>query len=213
MAMRARSVHPPHPAPRPATTRTLRATACLLTGTLLATTTACGGTDANSGTFRPRDAADNGAPATPAGTADPATDPSHPSALPTPQVDQAVLTRYREYQQVYKRVYERNDPTELSTVATDPLLTHVTKDVERMKAQNQIWRFTNISNAKVYARAKDGLTVYVVDCMRTLAAYRFNARTGQRVEGGPGEAHLHRTAVRYDNGTWKVSDTIRDKKC
>ncbi|MGK5559254.1 hypothetical protein ACSNOI_47420, partial [Actinomadura kijaniata] len=150
---------------------------------------------------------------TPAGTADPATDPSHPSALPTAQVDQAVLARYREYQQVYKRAYERNDPTELSTVATDPLLTHVTKDIERMKAQHQIWRFTNISNAKVYARAKDGLTVYVVDCMRTLAGYRYSAKTGKRTGGGTGDAYLYRTAVRYDQGTWKVSDTIRDKKC
>ncbi|MFB4312773.1 hypothetical protein [Actinomadura sp. 21ATH] len=166
---------------------------------------ACG-QQPSSGDFNPNGTLSRNTPATSAPSAS-------PSALPTAQVNQTVLTRYREYQRVYKRVYESNDPSELSTVAMDPLLTQITRDVEKTRAQGEIWRFTNISNAKVYARAKDGLTVYVVDCVRTLASYRFSARTGKRTGGGEGGSYLHRTAVRYDAGTWKVSETVRDDKC
>ncbi|MGI5167479.1 hypothetical protein ACQEU3_24330 [Spirillospora sp. CA-253888] len=128
-------------------------------------------------------------------------------------MNQNVLDRYRAYQKAYQQAYETNDAAVLVAVATEPVLSQVTKDIERMKEAQQVWRFTNISNPKVYARAKDGLTVYVVDCMRTLAGYRFSTKTGKRTAGGTGTAYLYRTAVRYDSGAWKVSDTIRDKEC
>ncbi|MEW2352584.1 hypothetical protein [Spirillospora sp. NPDC029432] len=179
-----------------------------LTLTALAVLTAACGRQPSSGDFEPNGSLARNTPAT---TSQPPATP--PSAVPTPQLNQTVLTRYREYQRVYKRVYETNDPSELGTVAMDPLLTQITRDVEKTRAAGEIWRFTNISNAKVYARAKDGLTVYVVDCLRTLASYRFSAKTGKRIGGGEGGAYLHRTAVRYDAGTWKVSETVRDDKC
>ncbi|MFI0451093.1 hypothetical protein [Actinomadura sp. 6N118] len=174
----------------------------------LLTLTACGTSGSSSGDFNP-----DGAPS----NARPATDPT-PQAVPPPtmsrqQIDKLVLDRYREYQRVYKRVYETNDPAQLATVAMDPLLTTVTADVERTKAKGVIWRFTNISNPRVYARSKDGANVYVVDCMRTLAGYRFSAKTGKRTAGGTGSAYLYRTAVTYNAGVWKVSDTKRDNKC
>ncbi|WP_433327899.1 hypothetical protein [Spirillospora sp. CA-294931] len=180
-----------------------------LTGALLgALLTACGDSGSTSGgDFKP-----NGSPTT--AQASPTTPTSTaPSALPTEQVNQTVLQRYLEYQKVYKRAYEQNDPTELATVAVNPLLGQVSKDVERTKAKGQIWRFTNVSNPKVYARAKDGATVYVIDCMRTLSGYRFSATTGKRTAGGTGDAFVYRTALRYDAGLWKVSDSVRDKKC
>ncbi|WP_344590060.1 hypothetical protein [Actinomadura vinacea] len=138
---------------------------------------------------------------------------SPPTAIPTAELTKTVLTRYNEYRKVFKRVYEMNDAAELSTVAMDPLLGEVTRDIAQIRAKGEIWRFTTVSNARVYSRSKDGLTVYVVDCIRTLAGYRFSAKTGKRTGGGPGGAFLHRTAVRYDQGTWKVSDSVRDKKC
>ncbi|KAB2341290.1 hypothetical protein [Actinomadura rudentiformis] len=174
----------------------------------LLTLTACGSTGSSSGDFNP-----NGAPS----GARPATD-STPQAAPPPtmsrqQIDKLVLDRYREYQRVYKQVYETNDPAQLATVAMDPLLTTVTEDVERTRAKGVIWRFTNISNPRVYARSKDGLNVYVVDCMRTLAGYRFSTKTGKRTGGGTGSAYRYRTAVSFDAGVWKVSNTKRDSRC
>ncbi|XVQ12695.1 hypothetical protein ACQP1W_09105 [Spirillospora sp. CA-255316] len=171
-----------------------------------ASMSACGD-EPSSGTFKPNGSLATNTPTSPPAAARP------PSTIPTPQLDQTVLTRYREYRKVFKRVYEVNDATELATVATDPLLNEVTRDIEQLKDKGQIWRFTTISNPRVYARSKDGMTVYVVDCIRTLAGYRFSAKTGKRTGGGTGGAFLHRAAVRYDQGTWKVSDSVRDKKC
>ncbi|MFI0353465.1 hypothetical protein [Actinomadura sp. 9N407] len=188
---------------RPCVRPTLVLAALLATAAL----TACG-QQSSSGDFKPNGSLASTSPQNdaPAGTA-------APSALPTAQVNKTVLDVYREYQRVYKRVYESNDPTDLTTVAMDPLLGQITRDVEQTKAKGEIWRFTNISNAKVYARAKDGQTVYVIDCLRTLASYRFSAKTGKRIGGSEGASYLHRTAVRYDAGTWKVSETVRDDKC
>jgi hypothetical protein len=171
---------------------------------LTASLTACGN-DAPSGTFKPNGSLAGNTPSAPASAA--------PSALPTAEVNKTVLSRYAEFRKVFKRVYEVNDASELGTVAMDPLLNEVTRDIEQTKAKGQFWRFTTVSNARVYARSKDGLTVYVVDCIRTLAGYRFSAKTGERLGGGAGGTFLHRAAVRYDQGIWKVSDSVRDKKC
>ncbi|MFF5263106.1 hypothetical protein ACFY4C_29610 [Actinomadura viridis] len=177
--------------------------------TTAGTLTACGD-EPGSGAFKPNGSLSTTSPGTggPGTTAAPA-----PSALPTAQVNQTVLERYREYRKIFKRAYERNDPSELSTVTMDPLLNETTRDIEQLKAKGQIWRFTTVSNAKVYARSKDGLTVYVIDCIRTLAGYRFSLKTGKRTGGGTGGSYLHRIAVRYDQGTWKVTDSVQDKKC
>ncbi|MBA9003830.1 hypothetical protein [Thermomonospora cellulosilytica] len=166
--------------------------------------TACASNPAG-GTFRP-----SGTLTDPAATA---ATPAAPEALPTEQVDAQVLRSYAAYQQAYKKAYETNDPSHLPPVATDPLLTTVTEDIEKTRAKGEIWRFVNISNPQVYARSKDGRTVYVVDCMRTLAAYRYSTKTGKRLGSSKGGTYRYRTAVKYTSGTWKVSNTKRDKPC
>lgn len=139
--------------------------------------------------------------------------PADPGALPTEQTDRLVLRSYSDYQRAYRTAYERNDPSGLPAVATDPILTSVTNDIEEMRAKGVIWRFANVYNPRVYARSSDGRYVYVVDCVRTLAGYRYSAKTGKRLGGGPGTAYRYRTTLAYEGTTWKVSNTKRDTPC
>jgi hypothetical protein len=198
MAMRVRSV-------RSSTHGRACVHTALLAGLALTTSlTACGG-DAASGTFKPNGSLAGNTPAS--------TPSAAPSALPTAEVDKAVLARYAEFRKLESRAYGSNDLGQLPTVATDPVLTQTTRDIERQQARSEVWRYTTVSNAKVYARSPDGLTVYVIDCLRLLAAYRYSLKTGKRTDGGPGQAYLYRTAVRYEQGTWKVSQTMSGKRC
>lgn len=167
---------------------------------------ACGG-GTSSGTFQPNGSlAGNTPPAS-------APDAQAPSALPTAQVNKTVLARYAEFRRVYSQAYRSNDPARLAAVAVDPILAETTRSIESFQAKNEVWRFTTVSNARIYGRSRDGLTVYVIDCLRTLGAYRYSLRTGKRIGTIPEESSLHRTAVRYVQGTWKVSDSVRDKRC
>ncbi|MEV5825872.1 hypothetical protein AB0L25_09870 [Spirillospora sp. NPDC052242] len=136
-----------------------------------------------------------------------------PSAVPTAQLHKTVLDRYREYQKVYKQAYETNDPSDLASVAMDPLLTQVTDDIEATEAEGEIWRFTNTHNPRIYAKSSDSTKVYVIDCIQTLAGYRYSATTGERLGGGPGDAYLYRSTVQWDSGTWKVAASVRDRTC
>ncbi|MBB4773357.1 hypothetical protein ACN3XK_12460 [Actinomadura welshii] len=166
----------------------------------------CGSSDpASSGELAPNGAFESGAAPSRAAAA--------PSAIPTAQLFKTVLDRYREYQAAYKKAYEKNDPSELNTVAMDPLLSQVSEDVEATKAKGEIWRFTNTFNPRVYARSKDSSKVYVIDCVRTLAAYRYSAETGKRLGGVPDGAYVYRATVQYDSGTWKVAANVRDSSC
>jgi hypothetical protein len=166
----------------------------------------CGSSDpASSGELAPNGSFESGAAPSPTAAA--------PSAIPTAQLFETVLDRYREYQAAYKKAYEQNDPSELNAVAMDPLLSQVTEDVEATKAKGEIWRFSNTFNPRVYARSKDSTKVYVIDCVRTLAAYRYSAETGERIDGGPGAAYVQRTTLQFDSGTWKAAATARDEKC
>ncbi|WP_067455602.1 hypothetical protein [Actinomadura macra] len=199
--MRARLVRPPsqgirRAAPVPAT--------LLLLAPLLA---GCGSSHPSSGALKPEGSFDTGAAAAPTSTA------VAPSTQPAEQLYKTVLNRYREYLAVYKRVYEKNDPAELATVAVDPLLAQVTQDVEKTKAKGEIWRFANTHNPRIYARSTDSTKVYVIDCVHTLSGYRFSARTGKRTGGGNGGAYVYRSTVLYDSGTWKVADTVQDRPC
>ncbi|RFS84801.1 hypothetical protein D0T12_14870 [Actinomadura spongiicola] len=173
-------------------------TLCLVTG--------CGSSGSpSSGELAPSGTL-NDAPA-----AAPATAP--PSGVPPKQLYQTVLKRYRAYQDAYRKAYEHNDPTELAAVAVDPLLAEITRDIEATKAKGHVWRFTNTFNPRVYARSTDSTKVYVIDCVRTLAGYRFSTTTGERIDGGPGGAFVHRTTLQYGDGTWKAAATVRDKPC
>ncbi|NVI88805.1 hypothetical protein [Actinomadura sp. BRA 177] len=136
-----------------------------------------------------------------------------PSAIPTAELYKTVLKRYRAYQDAYKKAYETNDAGALPDVAMDPLLTQVTNDVAATKAKGVIWRFTNTFNPRVYARSKDSTKVYVIDCVNTLVAYRYSAKTGKRIEQFSGEAFIYRATVAYDAGTWKVAANVRDRQC
>ena len=200
--MRARLVRPtPLGSPRAAAAA---AAAALLA---LCTATGCGTSGSSSnGELAPSGSLDNGA-ANPSPAAD------APSAVPTAELYRTVLQRYRAYQDAYKKAYETNDPSALPDVAADPLLTEVTNDVEATKAKGVIWRFTNTFNPRVYARSKDSTKVYVIDCVSTLAAYRYSAKTGKRLSGGPGVAYIYRTTFQYASGTWKAAATVQDKKC
>ncbi|MEU8122680.1 hypothetical protein AB0C21_28555 [Spirillospora sp. NPDC049024] len=182
-----------------------RRAACLSAVLAVCTATGCGSSGSSSnGELSPNGRLDTGG-ATPAAQT--------PTAVPTEQLFKTVLDRYRAYQAAYKKAYETNDPSGLADVATDPLLTEVTNDVEAVKAKGVIWRFTNTFNPRVYARSKDGTKVYVIDCVRTLAAYRFSAKTGERLNGGPGVAHIQRTTLQYESGVWKAAATAQDKQC
>ncbi|MDL4817631.1 hypothetical protein [Actinomadura opuntiae] len=166
----------------------------------------CGSSHPSSGALKPEGSFDTGG-------AVPATSAPAPSAVPTAQLYKTVLQRYRDYQAAYKQAYATNDPGGLPAVAMDPLLAQLTKDIESTKAKGEIWRFTNTFNPHVYATSKDGSKVYVIDCVNTLAGYRYSARTGKRIGGGPGGAYIYRTTVQYDSGTWKVAATTRDRSC
>ncbi|PRX07897.1 UNVERIFIED_ORG: hypothetical protein CLV66_101478 [Actinomadura viridilutea] len=173
---------------------------------LTVATAACGRSSSSDGAFRPSGTF-GGASAPPAATAAP------PSALPTAQVDRVVLQRYREYQRVYKQVYETNDPAPLADVAADPLLSTVTEDVERTKAKGEFWRFTNVLNPKIQGRSTDGTQVIVLDCVRTLGAYRYSAKTGERLGSLPGGTALYQVFMKYEAGTWKAFKATLGKKC
>ncbi|MFA1541337.1 hypothetical protein [Actinomadura monticuli] len=175
---------------------------------LLAACTAagCGSSGSSSnGELAPNGSLDNGAAARATAGA--------PSAVPTAELYKTVLQRYRAYQDAYRKAYETNDPSALPDVAMDPLLTEVTNDVEATKAKGVIWRFTNTFNPRVYARSKDSTKVYVIDCVSTLAAYRYSAQTGKRTGDLPAGAFVYRATVQYDSGTWKVAANVRDRQC
>ncbi|NDU71605.1 hypothetical protein GWI34_03045 [Actinomadura sp. DSM 109109] len=142
-----------------------------------------------------------------------ATGAAGPAAIPTEQLFTTVLARYRAYQAAYQKAYEQNDPAGLTEVAMDPLLTQVTDDVEATKAKGEIWRFTKTLNPRVYATSKDRTKVYLIDCVTTVAGYRFSATTGKRTGGGKGGAYLYRYTVQFDGGSWKVAASVRDRTC
>lgn len=197
MAMRTRLVPFPPLGSHRATALTLLVV-CAVAG--------CGSSGSStSGELAPNGTFDTGTAPSPAADA--------PSAIPTAQLFKTVLQRYRDYQAAYKKAFETNDPSGLDAVAMDPLLSKVTKDIEATQAKGEIWRFTTTLNPHIYARSKDSTKIYVVDCIRTLVGYRYSAETGERLSGGRGGAHLFRTTLQYDSGTWKVAASVREKKC
>lgn len=205
--MRARLVRSPaRTVRRAAPTPTARASAACATALALALA-GCGTSGSSGGALDPTGTFATG-PASAPTSAAPA-----PSAVPTAQLHKAVLDRYREYQKAYKQAYETNDPSGLPTVAMDPLLTQVTDDIAATEAEGEIWRFTNTHNPRVYAKSTDSTKVYVIDCIRTLAGYRYSATTGERLGGGPGDAYLYRSTVQWHSGTWKVAASVRDRTC
>jgi hypothetical protein len=175
---------------------------------LLACLLAACGSSGSSGAFNPA-----GHPQTTAPTPAASEPAAPPSTLSVKQINAQVLSRYREYQRVYKQVYETNDPSLLSAVAIDPLLTKVTKDVQETAAKGEYWRFTNLLNPQIQGRSKDGSIVVILDCVRTVGAYRFSTKTGKRLGALGGGTYLYQAVMKFIDGTWKISESRQGKKC
>lgn len=130
-----------------------------------------------------------------------------------PETPQAALAAYREYQHVYEQVYETGDPAPLRAVATDPQLSLVTKDVRDVWAQGIVWRFHNAVNPQVQGRSPDDSTVVILDCVQTLGAYRYSAKTGKRLGAWRGGSSLYQAIMKYNDGSWKISQARQGRKC
>jgi hypothetical protein len=176
---------------------------------VLACAVAACGQSGSAGTFDPA-----GEPQSPASRSDsePAAD-APPSTLTVQQINGQVLARYRAYQRAYEKAYETNDPSGLSAYAMDPLLGIIAADLQKMAAKREIWRFHNVLNPRIQGRSETGATVFVIDCVRTLAAYRYSAKTGRRLGAYRGGARAYQAIWRYVDGTWKISNATEGQKC
>jgi hypothetical protein len=179
---------------------------------LVCSLTACG-SSGHAGAFRPagqpqsQPPAPSGAPDADSGAAAP------PAAMTTGQIDKQVLARYRAYQRAYEKAYETNNPAGLTAYTMDPLLGIIADDLRKTAAKGEIWRFHNVLNPRIQGRSQTRSTVFVIDCLRTLAAYRFSARTGKRLGAFRGGAHAYQAVLRYTDGTWKISNATQGQKC
>jgi hypothetical protein len=189
----------------------MRFRTCVGTLMLASLLTACG--SRTSGGFHPSGQASAGGPAAASSTRGASSAGGTPGADTTAKTPQSALAAYRNYQRVYEQVYETGDSSLLSTVAMDPQLSLVTKDLADVQAQGVIWRFHNVLSPKVQGRSADDSTVVVLDCVQTLGAYRFSAKTGKRLNSWRGGAYFYQAILKFDNGTWKISETRQGRKC
>jgi len=132
---------------------------------------------------------------------------------PAPKTPQSALAAYRAYQLAYEKAYQTNDASVLNPVAMDPLLTRTSKDVASVRAKGLIWRFHNVINPQVQGSSTDGSTVVVLDCLKTLGAYKFDAKTGKRLSSWRGGTAQYQATMRYSSNIWKISDAIEGGKC
>lgn len=176
-------------------------------------TAACGG-GASPGHFDPGGSGSTDGTGTSPGTAATGSAGGVPdSAAPTVKTPQSAMTAYRDYQKVYEKVYETGDPSPLYQVATDPQLSRIVKDVASVRSQGIIWRFHNVLNPRIQGRSGDDSTVVILDCVRTLDAYRYSAKTGKRLGSLHGGASLFQAIMKFDGGQWKISDAKQGGKC
>jgi len=178
---------------------------------LLACSLAACGSSGDAGTFQPAGKPQSASPAA-SGSPD-ADSGAAPTGLTTAQIDKQVLAVYRGYQRAYERAYETNDPAGLAFYAMDPLLGIIAADLRKTAAKGEIWRFHNLVNPRIQGRSKTGATVFVIDCLQTLGAYRYSAKTGKRLGAFRGGAHAYQAIMRYVDGTWKISNATEGQKC
>lgn len=174
---------------------------------LVALAAGCGSSASSSGSFKPSGRYGDGTPAPARAT------PTETPAVPVRQAARTALERYREYQRIYRRVYETNDSAELASVVMDPLLTAIAKDVAATARKGEIWRFTNVLNPQVQAYRKDGSVVIVRDCVRTLGAYIYSATTGERLRAYRGGTFRYQVVMQYSGGTWKAAQSKQGNRC
>ncbi len=181
---------------------------CVGTLLLASSLTACG--SPTSGGFHPSGQAPSGDRTNSTSTSAGSTTPTGDTTVKTPQ---SALAAYRNYQRVYEQVYETGNAAPLSTVAVDPQLSLVTKDLAHVQTQGVIWRFHNVLNPRVQGRSADDSTVVVLDCVQTLGAYRFSAKTGKRLSAWRGGNYLYQAIMRFADGSWKLSEARQGRKC
>jgi hypothetical protein len=162
----------------------------------------CGGSG-SAGTFHP--AGDTtGRP--PSGT--PAASPVQgtPVAVDTPALAPTIVSRYRRFQQVYEAASGSNDPAQLQEVATEPILSSLTQEIEESRRKGDIWRFHNAINPKLAAITSDGRHAIVLDCLHTLGAFTYDAESGEQTAAyRKGGYTKYRAVMKLDGGTWKLS--------
>lgn len=191
---------------------------CVGTLLLVGLVAACGGR-AESGGFHPSGKAPAAGSSTgQAGAADStaataATDPNPGVGTTAPKTPQSALTAYRTYQLAYEQAYENNNAGLLDPVAMDPLLKKISKDIASVHADGLIWRFHNVINPKVQGTSADGSTVVILDCLDTLGAYKYSAKTGKRLGSFRGGTLQYQATMRYSSNIWKISDAAKGGKC
>ncbi|MCW2903631.1 MAG: hypothetical protein JWO67_5896 [Streptosporangiaceae bacterium] len=162
----------------------------------------CGGSGA-AGTFRP---SGDTAGQTPAGT--PATAPGAgtPVAVDTTALAPTIVARYRRFQQLYEAASGSNNAGPLAEIATDPILTSITQEIEDSRRKGDIWRFHNSINPRLAAITSDGRHAIVLDCLHTLGAFKYDAKTGKQTAAfHKGGYTRYRAVMTLDGGTWKLS--------
>ena len=187
---------------------------CVGTLLLVGLLTACGGRTEGGG-FHPSGKAPAGGDSTASsagGTAS-ASDGNPGVGTPAPKTPQSALAAYRAYQLAYEKAYQTNDASVLNPVAMDPLLAAVSKDIASVRAKGLIWRFHNVLNPKVQGSSTDGSTVVILDCVRTLGAYKFDAKTGKRLSSWRGGTAQYQATLRYSTNIWKTSEATEGGKC
>jgi hypothetical protein len=132
---------------------------------------------------------------------------------PAPMTPQSAVAAYRGYQLAYERAYEKSDPSILNAVAMDPLLSKVSQDVAAVQAQGLIWRFHNVVNPKVQGNSTDGSEVVILDCVKTIGAYKFDAKTGKRLGSWRSGTAEYQAIMRYSDSTWKISEATEGGTC
>ena len=132
---------------------------------------------------------------------------------PSPKTPQSALAAYRAYQLAYEQAYLNDDARLLNPVAMDPLLTVVAKDIASVHADGVIWRFHNVLNPKIQGTSNDGSTVVILDCLKALGAYTYDAKTGKRLRAWRGGTALYQATMRYSSDIWKISDATEGGKC
>ena len=164
---------------------------------------------AEDGSFSP--AGSNASTPTTAPTAVATTPP-----LTKAEADKTVLSRYRAYQKAYETAYATGDPDPLAEVTTDPLLSIITEDVQATfkDRKGAVWRFHNLLNPRIGSRSADLSSIVVVDCVRTLGAYKFSAKTGKRIGGtDKSSTYTYQVRLQYDGTTWKAAEARKGKRC
>jgi hypothetical protein len=189
---------------------------CVGTLLLVGLAAACGGRT-DGGGFHPsgRTSADGSAAGSSSAgsSAGGAIDANPGVGTPAPKTPQSALAAYRAYQLAFERAYQNNDGSVLAPVAMDPLLTRVTTDIASVRAKGLIWRFHNVINPRVQGRSTDGSTVVVLDCLKTLGAYKYDAKTGRRLSSWRGGTAEYQATMRYSSDIWKISDATQGGKC